>query len=177
MPALVTEYEKIDFDEGMKRFDRLVRPGSDPLIVILKGHLLIEEQLQGIIMAAVRTHKFVKQARLTFSQSLLLARAIAGHFNTTVVWQAAEVLNGIRNKLVHVAEHSGYNKLVEPFMLLCDRDEKFKISRHFRDTVKDGCPAHLVANEALRLHVAQMWIILDVIHDVVGIIREHHPLP
>ncbi len=62
---LTREQALTEFDEGLKRFDRLIPPTSDTLVIVLKGHLLIEEQLQSLIEAAVRNPEVTREARLS----------------------------------------------------------------------------------------------------------------
>jgi hypothetical protein len=163
---LTKEIATEEFEAGRLRFSRLLSASSDTLIIVLKGHLLIEEQLQAIIEAAVTSPRIVREARLTFSQRLKLAQAIAGHFSNTVVWEAAEALNSARNKWAHVAEPATSVILLQRFFQLCDNEPRFEAARsHSEEIVR------------LYEYISHIWIILDALHDVVRICREKMPLP
>lgn len=110
---------------GVSRFTRLLGNVSDEMVVLLKGHLLIEEALEGIVEAAVEEPKFVREARLTFAQRLRIARAVAGHLNASAAWDAAEALNAARNKIVHLAEPPALEGLLRAFTKLCDEEKRF----------------------------------------------------
>lgn len=90
-----------EYQARAERFDKLLPIDADELTIILKGHLLIEEQLRAIIRALVANPEHLDEARLTFANSLHLARAVAGHFNKGVCWSAAKQLNVVRNLIAH----------------------------------------------------------------------------
>jgi hypothetical protein len=69
---ITPELAREEFESGIRRFEKLLLDRTDSLLIVLKGHLLIEEQLQKIIEAAVRNPKLIRDARLTFSQRLKL---------------------------------------------------------------------------------------------------------
>ncbi|MGA2037715.1 MAG: hypothetical protein ABSH42_00440 [Bryobacteraceae bacterium] len=70
------------FDElvrsEVERFQEKIglRPGADLQMILLKAHLLIEEELQAFIDRSVRDARLLKKARFTFAQRLILAEAI-----------------------------------------------------------------------------------------------------
>jgi hypothetical protein len=70
------------FDElvrsEVERFQEKIglRPGADLQMILLKAHLLIEEELQAFIDRSVRDASLLKKARFTFAQRLILAEAI-----------------------------------------------------------------------------------------------------
>ena len=52
--------------DAFRRFLKLLPHGQDLALVILKEHLLIEEQIKLIINERVRKHESLSDARLTF---------------------------------------------------------------------------------------------------------------
>ncbi|MGH8749254.1 MAG: hypothetical protein ACREU5_09115 [Burkholderiales bacterium] len=163
---LTREQALADYEAGLKRFDRLIPPTSDTLTVVLKSHLLIEEQMQSIIEAAVHTPELVRTARLTFYQRLKLAQAIAGHFSQVVAWDAIESLNSIRNRLVHAPEPAPSDELLAPFLAHCNRETRLANARQ----APEGLPR-------LRAYLAHIWVTVDVVHDVIRVVKEKMPLP
>jgi hypothetical protein len=164
--VLTREQALTEFDEGLKRFDRLIPPTSDTLVIVLKGHLLIEEQLQSLIEAAVRNPEVTREARLSFYQRLKFAQSIAGHFSKSLVWEATEALNSVRNRLVHLAEPAPTEELLSSFLQVCEKEERFSRARETPP-----------GPHRLRAYIAHIWIILDALHDVVRVVRERMPLP
>jgi hypothetical protein len=57
-------------------FEHLVHT-DETALVVLKGHLLIEESLEAIISDYVLHPEFVEKARLGFEKKMYLARSIS----------------------------------------------------------------------------------------------------
>jgi hypothetical protein len=74
---------------------------DETVLVVLKGHLLIEESLDAIISAFVFHPEFVQAARLRFGQKLSLARAMSLDEHKNGMWDIAFNLNSLRNELAH----------------------------------------------------------------------------
>jgi hypothetical protein len=97
--------DEIDVSErelqAFARFLKLLPHGRDRELVILKAHLLVEEQLRQLIAERVRNREVLPKARLTFSQCISVARAFfpAGHDPS--LWKGLEQLNEIRNAFSH----------------------------------------------------------------------------
>jgi hypothetical protein len=153
--------------ERLKRFFQLVPPESDMLLVVLKGHLLIEEQLHAIIANSLHNPEPVVEARLTFAQQLKLAEAAMGHMSKTLAWRAAEHLNGIRNKLVHRIEPGDIENLLQPFIGCCESDERF--SRLHRKLPQELPKAYVF--------IFFVWATLATKAKVAQVLAEHGPIP
>jgi len=76
-------------------------PQGDLSLIVLKGHLLIEELLYTIVKGAVKHPESVEDARLRFSQLACLARAIAYEDRLRPVWDAVLAINTLRNMFAH----------------------------------------------------------------------------
>lgn len=85
---------------------RLMRhlPVQDLLLIVLKGHLLIEELLYVIVKKAVKHPEFVQRANLRFIQVAYLARAIHYEDRLRPVWDAILSINTLRNTFAHDVE-------------------------------------------------------------------------
>ena len=64
--------------EDIKRFVQVLKshPGTDLHMILLRGHLLIEEALQSFIERVVSNKAPLVRARLSFSQRLAVAEAL-----------------------------------------------------------------------------------------------------
>ena len=101
----------------MERFQEKVglQPGADVQMIVLKAHLLIEEQLQAFIDRSVRDPSLLKRARFTFAQRLILAEALHPAPNSLRggwVWKAAGELNAVRNQMAHNLEPADFAKRI-----------------------------------------------------------------
>jgi hypothetical protein len=76
-------------------------PKGDLSLIILKGHLLIEELLYVIVKGGVKHPESVEDARLRFSQLAHLARAITYEDRLRPVWDAILAINTLRNMFAH----------------------------------------------------------------------------
>jgi hypothetical protein len=92
----------------LDRMDQHLEEINDPVLLILKGHLLIEEVLFSKLKEQVSEPRYLIDARLRFSQLLSLARAFfspdvrAEHkVDMDSTWDALKALSEIRNRLAH----------------------------------------------------------------------------
>ena len=97
-----------------KRFLRLMPKTQDLSLIVLKGHLLIEEILQEIINQHLKEPDALSDARLTFFHRLRLVQALTG--KTARVWKSVEKLNQIRNQLAHKLEPSDLESRIDEFI-------------------------------------------------------------
>ena len=93
---------KLDFEPLFHFFEHLPKSGDEEMSV-LKSHLLVEELLNKLIEQGVKHPKYLKTARLSFTQKISLSRSLSPHFlaEQTWIWGAIKKLNAIRNKLAH----------------------------------------------------------------------------
>lgn len=103
-----TPFEEL-VQSDVERFQEKIglRPGADLQMILLKAHLLIEEELQAFIDKSVRDASLLKKARFTFAQRLILAEALhpaPNCFRYGWVWEAAGELNALRNQMAHNLE-------------------------------------------------------------------------
>ena len=89
-------------EDPIARLKRLLSRLQDLTLMILKGHLLIEEQLDHFLSELSRAPAELVAARLTYSQKLHLVCAITGVKSD--VLEFAKALNKVRNSLAHRAD-------------------------------------------------------------------------
>ena len=100
----------------MIRFFRYL-PKSDLTLIVLKGHLLLEESLNELFLRILKLPSAIDDARLTFFQKVCVAQAImddvGGHPH---FWRSLKRLNAIRNKFAHKLDPSDIQQEVSVFM-------------------------------------------------------------
>jgi hypothetical protein len=109
-----------DFDA---RFERhFPSRSNDFAVVVLKGHLLLEESANRWLEALLHRPEAIKGANLGFHQKLCLIRALdpVGSGFIFRMIDAAEKLNTLRNRLAHHLDHPQIEVLVRDFLLLCE---------------------------------------------------------
>lgn len=95
----------------------------DITLVTLKGHLLVEEQLDNLLYALCAEPQFLKKERISFDLKLKFVRAYYGdgRFASGSPWAALAALNKVRNSLSHRVEDPNFDNYVTEFLRLTER--------------------------------------------------------
>lgn len=104
--------------DAFRRFYTLLPRSTDAALVILKIHLLIEEQIRAYVEERVASSASLKQADLTCHQAIWLAEALCKDDIRPNVWEAARKLNELRNKIAHNLEPAGVLERMSNFCTL-----------------------------------------------------------
>jgi hypothetical protein len=119
MSAVGIQIEKVEIERHANRVTKLL-PRGDMLLAILKGHLLIEESLQGIIDAHMQNPSALKKedASFRFIQKLRLAEALCNKPDSygVMFWGAIKELNKILNYLSHNVDAPDLNAKIDTFL-------------------------------------------------------------
>ena len=99
--------------------------GQDPLLLLLKGHLLIEEELFAYIASYCKDVKKLSDARLTASQKLHVAHALGGGLFDGRMSECLKKLNSIRNHLSHRAELPNLKDAIDDYLKAWDDDNDY----------------------------------------------------
>ena len=92
---------------AFRRFYKLIPRSEDSAIVILKIHLLVEEQVRAFVNERIANSASLTQADLTCHQAICLAEALCTEDIHPQLWEAARKLNELRNKIAHNLEPAG----------------------------------------------------------------------
>ena len=95
------------------RFRRLVLTSDDLLTIVLKGHLLIEEQVLQLRDRSVLAPEYLKPCRIQSDLNIRLTMALTGAAKGDRLWDFVLGLNKLRNKLAHHAEYPDMEKRVD----------------------------------------------------------------
>lgn len=91
-------------ETAYQRFRRLLPARHNPELIVLKGHLLVEAELERFLQAASRHPDQLNDARLSFVQKTCLVRAFSGWPPKDSLWLFIIQLNVLRNRLAHRLE-------------------------------------------------------------------------
>ncbi len=89
------EMDEYDYESAMKEY---VSRSQNLDVVILKGHLILEEQMERFISAYMKRPSEYFNNSPSFSQKLILCRAL---WSSDYPWDFVVKLNKLRNKLIH----------------------------------------------------------------------------
>jgi hypothetical protein len=106
--------------QRLKRIKQLLPKSRDPVLVVLKCHLLIEEQLERLIESRLRDDRALPDLRLRFEQKLKLASALFGR--ALSYQEPVKKLNAIRNKLAHNLDGYDISSLLNEVLRSADPD-------------------------------------------------------
>jgi hypothetical protein len=99
------------------RIKRLLPRTQDSTLLLLKGHLLIEEQLVEILFAHSHNRVHLEKARLTFAQKLRVAAALANLSGPGFpLFSSLEKLNAIRNRMAHHVEVRDIDRRIDEYL-------------------------------------------------------------
>lgn len=117
--------------DALVQIERHFPRGDDLTLIVLKGHLLVEEQINGLIGDNVIDERPLAKARLSFAQRIALVRALVPRSRiSSLKLDAAEKLNSLRNELAHNLSSEKTEKKVIRFLeIIEDSDVK---AMHYR---------------------------------------------
>jgi hypothetical protein len=86
-----------------EKFLRLVGEMNvdEEALIVLKGHLVLEERLDAIFRKFVFNPEHLERAQLRFAQKIVIARSVSLDQDKNLLWELIEKLNTLRNKLSH----------------------------------------------------------------------------
>ena len=92
---------------SFRKFYTLLPRSSDLSLLILKLHLLVEEQVRAFVDERLPNNEALAAARLECHQAICLAEALSTEEVHPVLWEAARKLNSLRNHIAHNLDLKG----------------------------------------------------------------------
>ena len=114
----MTEYTPTKHDiDSFKRMLMHIPGNADIELIILKGHLLLEEQLRAIVTKRIRGHKLLElnNTHWQFYHIVRLAEALCHDEVEDILWKCIKKLNTIRNDMAHNLESKGLSDKIDDF--------------------------------------------------------------
>ena len=148
---------------------RTMLPKTDDVsLVVLKGHLIIEEMLLAIVENHCATPSKLEHAKLSFSQLLHVTQALVRQPAHDELWSAIAQLNRIRNSLVHNLEPEKIDKELSALNQFCHSDDEPFPEGYMRPT--EPAQIALVA-------ISYIMGILSVLGPVTEFVERNRQLP
>ena len=92
---------------SFRKFYKLLPRGEDVSLLILKLHLLVEEQVRTFVDDRLPNRVALEEAKLECHKVICLAEALSSEDIHPNVWEAARKLNSLRNHIAHNLEPKG----------------------------------------------------------------------
>ena len=152
----------IDFEDRKKQVEarressddlfkkHFVTAGEDLQAVVLKGHLLIERHLTGLLEHYCHDPTYLTEAKLQFSQKVSLVRAIVYFPFEDNFWGAMRLLNQLRNDLAHELEPKKLDEHLAAVRILAEALQKNTPEGYAKEDLK--VPAKSIA------YLCSFWI-------------------
>lgn len=104
-------------------YARLDTKFSDYTTIILRGHLIVEQQLYDLLQAECENPEELSNARLSFPNLICVVRAILPRDRfPRWVWEGLQLMHSLRNKSAHrfpdnraLADLESLFRIIEPF--------------------------------------------------------------
>lgn len=90
-------------------------------LILLKGHLLIEELLRGYIDRKLPNPAAFKHDQFLFAKVLMLCRSLTHPKEKSWAFDAARKLNEVRNEIAHELESPDLQVRLESFVVLVEQ--------------------------------------------------------
>lgn len=120
---------------------------ADVTLAILKGHLIIEEELNKALEAKVKSAADIEDARLSFKQLMLITKSHYIADENSWCWGALNNLNKIRNSLSHKLEPEDLNKNLAELVDLVEQYQRNGEVKEFNERLR-----HALAMLAANIH-------------------------
>lgn len=91
-------------ENRIERARKHLPAGNDLTLIVLKGHLLVEEALDDLIRFYCKQPEHLNDVAIGFFTKAKIARALSGHIVWTGLWPLIDALNSLRNDLAHKLE-------------------------------------------------------------------------
>ncbi|MCZ6715347.1 MAG: hypothetical protein O7B29_15515 [Deltaproteobacteria bacterium] len=102
--------------EEMKRFSELLPPEGDLELLVLKGHLLIEEGLRALVSREIRYPKALEETHFNFFKILHVAKGLCYAEDMAWLWDMLERLNQLRNQMAHKLDAEAFRSRLVHFL-------------------------------------------------------------
>lgn len=106
------------------RYDEHMPDVDDVSLIILKGHLLVEEMLLELATLALAHPKHL--AKLSFHQLACLVRALVAEKPDDKCWELILQINSLRNRLAHKLEPPDLDQRIKRILAIDNKTQPFE---------------------------------------------------
>jgi hypothetical protein len=137
--------------DAINYFIKTMPKSDDITLIVIKGHLLLEEQLRNLFKSNFNNPKVLNKSKFEFSQIITMVEAIfENDERNNNFWESIRKLNTIRNDIAHNIENKGLNDKVNNLIKISNKILSLKIED--TETIENklklcitGLAAHLIS--------------------------------
>lgn len=116
MRSIGNAKERGAFGDFARLLEHLPDYHEPVILILLKGHLLIEELLRTYIETTVPNPGAIRHGDFSFARCLKLCRALTPADRVSWAFDAAEQLNSVRNEIAHELASDKLQEKLESFI-------------------------------------------------------------
>jgi len=120
----------------IQMFNKHMPRSKDITMIILKGHLLVEQALTDILDTELPYSKALDDAKMSFSNRLAVVKSIYGT-DTSFPYGLIENLNSLRNQLVHNLEPKDMESKLDDFIIRTKQSKVRLLSEYEQLEISD----------------------------------------
>jgi len=107
--------------------DHLPKEDADPVLIILKGHLLIERLVRKFILSRLPNSEAFDKANFNAAQCIVLAESMClKNKEPEWLWKQVKEINTIRNKLAHNLDYESVEPRIKNFVSTISNAQKLE---------------------------------------------------
>jgi hypothetical protein len=136
--GLVMETRLDDPDASYEAFKNHLTDIDEVANVILKGHLLVENDLDDVIRAFFFHPEYILNDRFRFERKVLIARTMSLNAHKHHHWDLLLALNSLRNEIAHKHAGEERQRRIDGIRRMClSRITQEELKRHEHDSDRD----------------------------------------
>ncbi len=117
-------------DKSFQRFSKHFPKTGDITLIVLKGHLLIEEEINDLLFQFMKNKKHIKKARMTSYQKICLVESLLLKGNTKgTCFEIVEKINTLRNDIAHKLEPKELEARIVKILYVMFPNDKLELEK------------------------------------------------
>lgn len=141
--------------DDLVRFFKFLPQDDDLTLLVLKGHLLIEEGLWSLLEKRARDRRVIAKLDLGFYPLCLITKALF-YSDNDWFWNAMMVLNTMRNDLAHNLEPNRIDENCDKFIALVEANTPIPHGDTKIDRVRSGITFIAGRLSGMKRHVRKL---------------------
>ena len=109
--------------------------------IILKGHLLAEEEMLNYIKRAMPNPISITEERFSFYQLIQIVKAMRPTGADLWLWEALQKLNSLRNEMAHNLQPQGFDRRVKQLIKIIEQKagkDNLNIKRNKKEKLRNA---------------------------------------
>ena len=138
----------------LKFWENISLHTKDETLIILKGHLLLEDLMREYCASKMEDEKALKEAKLSYIQTMYLTKSLQKELPRDWLWTGLQKVNSLRNLLAHNLSPDDYERKRNEFIEFVKSNmDDAKIFNAFKSNYEQLAVAIFVIYSTLSSHL------------------------